>query len=102
MLHNRQVINILFCRAASMVTTSYNKTETKYSKTIETRQITDRAINGQLDNRISYFVRLYGSKEKLEQVAGKPISKLKEDYREVIEEQMLREAAQHDAERRVK
>ena len=57
-------------------------------------RVSDEDVEGQLDNRIRYFTQLYGSKEKLEQVSGKTIYQLKEDYRDVIKDQMLAEKVQ--------
>jgi peptidyl-prolyl cis-trans isomerase SurA len=51
--------------------------------------VSDEDVEGQLDNRLRYFTQLYGSKEKLEQVSGKTIYQLKEEYREVIRDQLL-------------
>jgi peptidyl-prolyl cis-trans isomerase SurA len=56
--------------------------------------VTDEDVEGQLDNRLRYFVQLYGSKEKLEQVSGKTIYQMKEEYREAIKEQMVAEKLQ--------
>ena len=57
-------------------------------------KITEEDVDGQLDNRLRYFIQLYGSKEKLEQVSGKTIYQLKDEYRDVIREQMLAEKVQ--------
>ncbi|MCW3106123.1 MAG: peptidylprolyl isomerase [Segetibacter sp.] len=46
-------------------------------------------IDAELDNRIRGFVMQYGSKEVLEEVAGKSVYQLKEDFREPIKEQKL-------------
>lgn len=64
--------------------------------------VTDEDVDGQLDNRIRYFEQLYGSKEKLEQISGKTIYQLKEDYRDVIKEQMLGEKVQNQVLENVK
>lgn len=64
--------------------------------------VTDEDVEGQLDNRIRYFTQLYGSKEKLEQVSGKTIYQLKEEYREVVREQMLAEKVQNQVLEHVK
>jgi len=56
--------------------------------------ITDEDVEGQLDNRLRYFIQLYGSKEKLEQASGKTIYQLKEEYRDAIREQMVAEKMQ--------
>lgn len=53
--------------------------------------ITDEEIEGQLDNRIRYFIQAYGSKEVLEDVAGKSVFQIKEDLRPAIRESYLAE-----------
>jgi peptidyl-prolyl cis-trans isomerase SurA len=53
--------------------------------------VSEEDVEGQLDNRLRYFISLYGSKEKLEQVSGKTIYQLKEEYRDVIKDQMVAE-----------
>lgn len=56
--------------------------------------VTDEDVEGQLDNRLRYFIQLYGSKEKLEQVSGKTIYQIKEENRDAIREQMVAEKLQ--------
>lgn len=51
--------------------------------------VTDEEVDGTLENRIRYFIRLYGSKEKLESMTGKTIYQMKEENRDVIKEQMM-------------
>jgi len=53
--------------------------------------VTDEEVEGQLDNRLRYFIHLYGSKEKLEEAIGKTVYQLKEDKRDDIKESMLAE-----------
>jgi len=48
--------------------------------------ITEEEIEGQLENRIRYFIQMYGSKEVLEDIAGKSVFALKEDLRPAIRE----------------
>lgn len=57
-------------------------------------EVGDEEVDAQLDNRLRYFMQLYGSKERLEQASGKTIYQLKEDYRDNIKEQMLAERVQ--------
>lgn len=57
-------------------------------------EVSPEEVNGTLENRIRYFVSMYGSKEKLEEASGKTIYQLKEDNREVIKEGMLAERVQ--------
>ena len=58
-------------------------------------RVTDEDVEGQLENRIRYFTQLYGSKEKLEQMSGKTVYQLKEEYRDMIREQMVAEKMQN-------
>ncbi|WP_447640981.1 MULTISPECIES: peptidylprolyl isomerase [Chitinophagaceae] len=56
--------------------------------------LTEEDINGNLDNRIRYFVSQAGGREQFEQVAGKTIYQFREDNRPFIKEQMLSEKMQ--------
>ncbi len=56
--------------------------------------VSEDEIEAALDQRIRYFVSMYGGKEALEQIAGKTIYQIKEDNRSVIKEQKLTEAMQ--------
>lgn len=51
--------------------------------------LSEEDIDAELDNRIRGFIMKYGSKEVLEEVAGKSVYQLKEDFREPIREQKL-------------
>jgi len=51
----------------------------------------DDELEGLLDNQIRYFINLYGSKEALEEIAGKTIYQLKEDFRQPFKERKLAE-----------
>lgn len=51
--------------------------------------VSDEDIDAEIDNRIRYFINQYGSKEVLEQIAGKSIFQLKEDFRQTFREQKL-------------
>jgi len=53
--------------------------------------VSDDDVDATLDNRVRYFIRLYGSKENLEKVSGKTIYQLKDEYRDVIKEGMIAE-----------
>jgi peptidyl-prolyl cis-trans isomerase SurA len=57
--------------------------------------VSEEEVEGTLDNRIRYFItRAYGSKEKMEQVTGRTIYQLKDEYRDVIREQLLADKMQ--------
>lgn len=51
--------------------------------------VSDEEIEADLDKQIRGFIAQYGSKEVLEQIAGKTIFQLKEDYRESFRDQRL-------------
>lgn len=46
-------------------------------------------IDAQLDNQIRGFINMYGSQEMLEQIAGKTVYEIKEDFREPFKERKL-------------
>ena len=51
--------------------------------------VSDEDLEAQLDNQIRGFVMQYGSKEVLEEVAGKTVYQLKEDFRQPFKERNL-------------
>jgi len=64
--------------------------------------VSDEDVEGTLDNRIRYYIRQYGSKEKLEEIAGKTVYQLKEDQKEFVKEQMMAEKMQQKVLQNVK
>ncbi len=54
--------------------------------------VSDEEINAEIENKIRYFISQYGSKDILEQVAGKTIYQLKEDFKQTFREQKLAQA----------
>lgn len=56
--------------------------------------VSEEQVNATLDNRVRYFIMQYGSKEKLEEIAGKTVYQLKEENREATEEMLLSEQMQ--------
>ena len=51
--------------------------------------ITDEDVDAAIDNRVRYYLGQYGTKEMLEEIAGKTIYQMKEDFRPLIREQKL-------------
>jgi peptidyl-prolyl cis-trans isomerase SurA len=51
--------------------------------------VSDEEVEGTLENRIRYFVRIYGSKERLEQASGKTIYQIKDENRETSRRRCL-------------
>jgi peptidyl-prolyl cis-trans isomerase SurA len=56
--------------------------------------VTDEEVEADLELRVREFIRVYGSKEAVEELAGKTIYQIKEDARESIKEKKLAEAMQ--------
>jgi peptidyl-prolyl cis-trans isomerase SurA len=54
----------------------------------------DDEIEAELDNRIRQTIQQYGSKDILEEIAGKTIYQLKDDFREQFKEQKLSDQMQ--------
>ena len=51
--------------------------------------VSDEDVDGQLDNRLRYFISMYGSKEKMEALAGKTVYQMKEEYREDVKNELI-------------
>jgi peptidyl-prolyl cis-trans isomerase SurA len=51
--------------------------------------VSDDEIDADIDNKIRYFINQYGSKDIVEQIAGKSIYQLKEDFKQTFREQKL-------------
>lgn len=51
--------------------------------------VSDEEVDAEIDNRIRNFIMQYGSKDIVEQIAGKSIYQLKEDFRQTFREQKL-------------
>lgn len=51
--------------------------------------VTDEDVEGQLDNRLRYFTNMYGSKERLEQLSGKTVYQIKEEFRDDIRNELI-------------
>jgi peptidyl-prolyl cis-trans isomerase SurA len=56
--------------------------------------VTDEEVESDLDLRVREFIRVYGTQEQLEQVAGKTIYQIKDDARESVRENKLAQAMQ--------
>jgi peptidyl-prolyl cis-trans isomerase SurA len=56
--------------------------------------ISEDEIEAELDQRVRYFVNMYGSKEAVETMAGKSIYQIKDDARESVRESKLAQSMQ--------
>ncbi|MGC9373889.1 MAG: peptidylprolyl isomerase [Bacteroidales bacterium] len=53
-------------------------------------------VEGELENRLNYFIRQIGSQEKLEEFYNKSMIEIKEDFRPLIREQLLTQTMQRN------
>lgn len=56
--------------------------------------VTEEDIEAELDQRIRYYINVFGSEQALADYAGKPVYKIKADSRPIIRERRLAEAMQ--------
>lgn len=57
-------------------------------------KVSEDDIDASLDNRIRSYIQSYGSKEILEEIAGKTVYQIKEDFKESFREQKLSDQMQ--------
>jgi len=55
---------------------------------IDSLQVSENQVESQLDMRLRYFIRQIGSMEKLEQYYNKSIPEIRQDFRELLREQI--------------
>jgi peptidyl-prolyl cis-trans isomerase SurA len=56
---------------------------------IDSVTVSDEQVNSEIDRRLRYFVQQLGSEEKLEEYYQKSIAEIKDDFKDVIEQQLL-------------
>src|ERR1700735_565940 len=54
--------------------------------------VSDEEVEAEIDQRIRYFIQLYGSKDAFEQIAQRTVYQAREDFRQPIREQRLAQA----------
>ncbi len=63
---------------------------------IDSIEISESSVEAQLDQRLQYFIAQIGSQEELEAYFNKSILQIKDDFREMIRNQMLTQRMQGD------
>lgn len=63
---------------------------------IDSIEISDSNVEQSLDQRLSYFISQIGSQEELEAYFNKTILQIKDDFRQMIRDQMLAQQVQRD------
>jgi peptidyl-prolyl cis-trans isomerase SurA len=61
---------------------------------IDSIEISESSVESQLDARLQYFIGQIGSQEELEEYFNKSILEIKEDFREVLHDQMVTDRMQ--------
>ncbi|MCD6112105.1 MAG: peptidylprolyl isomerase [Bacteroidales bacterium] len=56
---------------------------------IDSIEVTDNQVNQEMDRRMRYFISQLGSEKKLEEFYNKSILEIKEEFRQLIKDQML-------------
>lgn len=69
---------------------------------IDSVEVTEKEINNEMDRRLSVFISQLGSEKKLEEYLGKSISDIKDDFKELIREQILAQRVQASLTEKVK
>ncbi|MBS1948065.1 MAG: peptidylprolyl isomerase [Bacteroidetes bacterium] len=64
--------------------------------------VSDDDVEAEIDQKIRYFIAQYGSKDALEQIAGRTIYQLKEDFRQPIREQRMAQGMRNKVVQEVK
>jgi len=54
--------------------------------------VTDEEVEAEIDQRVRYFISYYGGKDAFEQIAGRTVYQVKEDFRQPVREQKLAQA----------
>ena len=60
-----------------------------YRAGVDSVEVSQEQVEGELDNRIKYFVAQFPSQEEMEQYLGKTVPEIKKEFRAAIEEQLL-------------
>ncbi len=63
---------------------------------LDSLDVSDEQVERNLDQRLRYFISQIGSQKKLEEYYNKSIEDIKDEFREMIREQLLTEQAQSD------
>jgi len=68
----------------------------------DTLKVEDEILDKQVDQRMRYLIERVGSEDKLEQLFGNSIKKIRRDTRDIVKEQLLVEKARAEKFRNVK
>jgi peptidyl-prolyl cis-trans isomerase SurA len=63
---------------------------------LDSVQVSDSEVEQSLDQRLRYFISQFGSQEKLEEYYGKSIIEIKEEFRDLVKNNMLVQQVQNN------
>jgi len=63
---------------------------------VDSVEVTDIQVEGDLERRISSFIQQFGSQEKMEAYYGKTLKEIKKELHDIVKEQMLAQQVQND------
>jgi len=61
---------------------------------VDSLEVTESQVENQLNQRLDYFIKQAGSQQKLEEYFKKSVLEIKEDFRDMIKEQLLTQKMQ--------
>ncbi len=61
---------------------------------LDSIEVTDEQIDRQLEMQMNYFIQQYGSKERVEQVYGMSIERIKREFREDVKKDLMAQMVQ--------
>ncbi|MFN9799144.1 MAG: hypothetical protein ACK54P_03915, partial [Bacteroidota bacterium] len=80
---------------------AYQKLLLHHAK-LDSVTVSDEEVNAQVERRLSYFMNMFGSAEQFEAYYGKSVAQMKEEYFDLIKEQLLVQKQQGEITRNVK
>lgn len=69
---------------------------------IDSVEVSDAEVDQQVEQRINYYVQMFGSVEQFESYYGKTIAQMKSEYKDMIKDQLLIQKEQQEATKNVK
>lgn len=79
----------------------YQKLLLNQSK-LDSLEVTDGEVQAQVERRLSYFMQMFGSVEEFEKYYGKTSAQLKDEYFDLIKDQLLVQKMQDDINKNTK
>jgi peptidyl-prolyl cis-trans isomerase SurA len=69
---------------------------------IDSVEVTDVEINQQVEQRLNYYVQMFGTVEQFESYYGKTVAQMKDEYKDLIKDQLMVQKEQQELTKNVK